>query len=101
MRRSLEEVIESQNVMLARTGKPTDDLPPERLKRIYKVQMDEALARMRRNFDHFRFIEVNYNRLMEDARPQAEQVSDLLDGLDVEQMMSVIDPSLYRRRAGS
>ena len=98
MRRNLEEVIQSQDVMLARSGKPTDDLPPERLKRIYKVQIDDALARMRRNFDHFRFIEVNYNQLMKDPQPQAERVSALLDGLDVERMISVVDTSLYRRR---
>jgi hypothetical protein len=37
---------------------------------------------------------------MSDPRPHAEKLSAFLDGLDVDAMVAVIDPALYRNRAG-
>jgi hypothetical protein len=54
---------------------------------------------MKDHCDHFKFVEINYNDMLRDPRPQAEQLSSFLDGLDIEEIVAVTDPSLYRNRA--
>ena len=41
---NLAEVVASQAVMLERAGRPTDELPPERLEAIFQAQVEDALA---------------------------------------------------------
>jgi hypothetical protein len=99
MRRNLEEVLVSQDVMLERRGKGKGEVPKERLMTLYRLQIQKVQDHMRQNAERFAFLEVNYNAVMADPRPQAEMVSQFLDGLDVEGMSAVVDPSLYRKRA--
>jgi len=99
MRRNLEEVVRSQNIMLERHGKSTGDMPVERLHSVFRAQVHKVLEHMRGHADHFRFIEMDYPGVINDPRPHAEQVSAFLDGLDVGAMQAVVDASLYRNRA--
>lgn len=101
MRRKLDEVVKSQNIMLDRHGKKTDDMPPERLMDLYRAQMRKVQNYMNEHADNFKFIEVSYNDLMNDPKPPVEKVADFLDGLDTEKMLAVVDPSLYRNRAAT
>ena len=41
---------------------------------------------------------VSYSNLVADPRPQAKALSEFLGGLDVDAMVSAVDPSLYRQR---
>jgi hypothetical protein len=100
MRRVIEEVIESQNTMLERLGKKSDDLPGDRLASIYRTQIDDVSRYLRRHQDHFRLLEVDYNALIRHPPLQAESVSRFLDGLDVSKMVAVVDQNLYRTRKG-
>ncbi len=101
MRRHLDEVVKSQNVMLERKGKNTADLPPERLKSIYLAQIQKVQQYMQDHAACIRFIEVEYNAVMKNPQPEAERLSAFLDGLDVERMTGVVSPELYRNRAKS
>ena len=98
-RRHFDEVVKSQNVMLERHGKSTDDLPKDRMIAIYRTQIEKVQNHMRAHPDRFQVLEVDYNAMIRDPRPQAEAVSGFLDGLDVDKMLGVVDPSLYRNRA--
>jgi hypothetical protein len=98
MHRSIEEVIQSQNVMLERLGKNSDDLPADRLIELYKSQNDDVLRYLQRHRDHFSVLEVDYNAMLREPEPYAKQVSQFLDGLDVAQMTAIVDPKLYRNR---
>lgn len=99
MRRNLDEVVKSQDVMLERHGKETVDLPKERLKQIYLSQIDKVLGFLDAHPDTFEYVEVNYNEMLADPGPQIEQLHELLEGLDLEQMRAVVEPKLYRNRA--
>lgn len=100
-RRHLDEVFKSQNVMLERKGKNADDIPKERLLPMYRMQIHKVQEHMRKHADHFQLIEIDYNEIIASPRPQAEKISMFLDGLDVEAMAAVVDPSLYRNRAAT
>lgn len=101
MRRHLDEVVKSQNVMLERHGDTTDDLPRERLIDIYRLQIKKVADYVDQHSDQFEMIEIDYNEMLRNPRPQAEMVSDLVDGLDLEAMIEVVDPKLYRNRVTS
>jgi hypothetical protein len=85
--------------MLERHGKDTGGMPVERLHNVFKAQIHKVLEHMRAHADQFRFIEVDYNDVLQDPRSHVEKVSAFLDGLDVDAMHAVVDPSLYRNRA--
>lgn len=97
-RRSLDEVVQSQNVMLERQGKSTAGLPPERIKQLFATQIEEIQSFMKTNADRFQFQEVDYNQLLSDPNPIVHRVSGFLDGLDTAAMLRTIDTSLYRNR---
>lgn len=98
MRRNLDEVIKSQEVMLERSGKSGGALSDEKLKKMFA----DELARVEKWMDerpNFRFIEVDYNEMIRDPRPLAQRINAFLDGgLDEQKMAQVVDPSLYRQR---
>ena len=101
MRRNLDEVIKSQNIMLERRGKETGDMPKERLTDLFRVQIHKVQRYMLDHADRFKLVEVDYNQIMRDPRPDVEKVSAFLDGLEVEKMLAVVDLSLYRNRIGN
>jgi hypothetical protein len=98
MQRDIEEVIASQDAMIERLGKKSDDLPKNRLTSIYRTQIDDILRYVRRHRGHFRLLEIDYNALIRQPAPQVEKVSQFLDGLDVPKMAAVVDRNLYRTR---
>ncbi len=101
MRRHLDEVVRSQNVMLQRKGKGTDDLPAEQIKKLYLSQIDKVQSYTSEHASHFQLIEIDYNSVLEDPAPRIEQLQTLLGDLDASAMQTVVEPSLYRNRAGS
>jgi len=99
MRRRLEEVIKSQDVMLERSGKSGGDLSGEQLLDLYRKEIDRCLDWMRRQ-PNFEFIEVDYNAMLADPRPHVRRINEFLGGgLNEQTMAQVVDPSLYRQRA--
>jgi len=101
MRRHMDEVIRSQNVMLERKGDNQGPLPPEKLKQIYLSQIKKVQDYVADHADHFQLLEVNYNQILEDAEPELKKVAAFLDDVDVNRMLEAIDPKLYRNRAGA
>ncbi|MCP4590124.1 MAG: sulfotransferase [bacterium] len=103
-RRHLDEVIKSQDVMLMRKGKAkgeTSEKDRERIKTFYRMQIHKVQEHMRAHADHFQFIEIDYNAIIQEPAPHVEQMSTFLDGLDTPKMMAVVDPTLYRNRSSS
>jgi len=98
MRRNLLEVVRSQNVMLERLGKSSQDLPQDRLIEVYGSQMEKVKDHMRSNPHRFQFMEADYGELIRDPCPGVREVSEFLGGLDVDRMRDVVEPTLYRIR---
>jgi hypothetical protein len=96
MERDLEEILVSQEKMLARLGRPA--APREEIKRAYALHLErlDDWLRQQRNIVLLR---VSYNDLLHTPRREAERVSEFLAGrADVERMAGAVDPSLYRNR---
>lgn len=106
MKRRLEEVVRSQEVMLHRLGTPDEPLPTDQLLAAFERAVREIEAWMARQ-PYVRHLTVDYNQAVSDPRRTVERVSEFLsDGyndagrrpLDGEAMIAAIDPSLYRQR---
>lgn len=98
MRRGLDEVIASQNAMLAARGVEPDATKDEQVKQRYRAHVDDTLRLLarRRNVS---LLVVDHAEAIAAPGETARRVSDFLGGqLDVARMASATDPALYRNR---
>jgi len=102
LRRDLEEVIASQEAMLARGGAAgAGDLPAERLAEIYAAQVAEAEAWIEAT-PGCRALRIQHVDLIRDPAPAADAIDAFLGGgLDCAAMARAVDPPLHRQRSGS
>jgi hypothetical protein len=98
MQRHLDEVILSQNKMLRRRGEPVDESGDERM----RGTLEKHLVRTKLWMDdqlNFAVVDVPYREVIADPQRQAQRVRNFLAvDLDVENMASAVDRSLYRNR---
>ena len=98
MRRKMEEILASQRRMLIRRGEPTDLVTDEELGAMFAGYLDRVedwIARQP-NMD---VLYVSFNDLLDDPAEHVERIAQFLGrSLNVENMASVIDSSLYRQR---
>jgi Sulfotransferase family len=96
MERDLDEVLASQEKMLARLGRPAG--PREEMKRAY-LQHLERLHEWLPRQGNITVLRVSYNDLVGGPQAEAERVRDFLGGrVNVEGMVKTVDPALYRNR---
>jgi hypothetical protein len=96
MERDLDEVLASQEKMLARLGR--NAAPRDEMKRAFSIHLERLGAWLAQQ-DHVRLLRVNYRELIEGPRQQAQRVREFLDGnANAERMMEAVDLSLYRNR---
>ena len=99
MERDLEEMLASQEKMLARLGRPC--APREQMKRSYALHLERLHGWLSQQ-PHFALLRVSYNDLLERPESSARRVSEFLDGrASAEKMAATVDPSLYRNRKPS
>jgi hypothetical protein len=96
MERDLDEMLVSQEKMLARLGRPA--APREQIKPAFiqhLARLREWLARQA----NIEVLYVSYNELLERPASEAARVGTFLGGrADAEEMARTVDPSLYRNR---
>jgi hypothetical protein len=96
MQRDLDEVLASQEKMLARLGRPA--APRDQMKKSFLTHL-EQLFRWLPSQRHMRVLTVSYNELMLDSDGVLRQVVDFLDGVPaLDRMLGSIDQNLYRNR---
>ena len=98
LRRNLKEVVQSQSVMLQRSGRKGAAIPPERLIALFEGQLkaiDDWLA-ARANF---KVLQLNHADFIANAAQQAMSMNAFLGGtLNESAMVKAVDPSLYRNK---
>ena len=98
------EVIASQEKMKTRLGTTGATLEPEQLQRGLHAHREETLKWLRQA-PHIELMEVEYPALVRDAQSIVPQLIEFLGKVRLtspENMVSVVDPALYRRKqAGS
>ena len=98
MQRHIDEVVQSQQAMLARTGREGAALPRERLARALERQSDQALAYLK-SHDCFAVLPARYEQVIADPLGQAEAVSGFLGlALDVKAMAAAVQRTLHRQQ---
>jgi hypothetical protein len=97
MRRTMEEILASQDKMLAHRGedKKVED---EKMAALFEKHIKDVEDWMDSQ-PNLSYIDVDYNHAIQDPRSTAEKINQFLGGdLDVQAMAAVVDPSLYRQR---
>ncbi len=98
MRRDLEEVLRSQQSMLAAGTADVQAPPPE-----IRLHFERHLMALEEWFPrqtHLELLEIDYRTVIDDPHTTAIAVEKFLQRhLDVAAMTSVIDPTLYRQRS--
>ncbi len=99
VRRTLEEVIASQQAMLAREGKASAD--PLVLTKIFRSQLAQITDWLSKQAC-FETLEIEHQKLLEDSLGAAEKINAFLGGdLDTAAMAAAVDRTLYRQQARS
>ncbi|MBN1874030.1 MAG: sulfotransferase [Anaerolineae bacterium] len=99
MRRRMSEILASQQQMLVRRGEATDKVSDEEMTRLFEKHLQEVFAWMAQQ-SNLTYLDVDYNAMLADPRPQVAQIQAFLGlALDTQAMLAVVDPELYRQRA--
>ncbi len=98
MRRAMPEVLASQKQMLIRRGEDPNKVGDAELTRLFEKHLAQVDAWIKTQPNITR-LDVDYNQMLKDPVPQVIAVNQFLDGtLDVDKMLEVVDPTLYRQR---
>lgn len=96
MRRDFDEMLLSQEKMLARLGRPA--APRDEIKGAFTRHLEQLFAWLGKQ-PNMKVLEVHYQDVVADPTEQARKVAAFLDGrVDAEKMAAAVDPSLYRNR---
>lgn len=96
MKREMDEVLESQERMLRRRGRPA--VERSEMRAAFGVHLERVFDWLSGQ-DHMELLEVSYNRLLSDPATEVERVVDFLGGRAApERMLEAVDTSLYRNR---
>lgn len=96
MRRDFDEMLLSQEKMLARLGRPA--APRDEIKGAFTRHLEQLFAWLGKQ-SNMKVLEVHYQDVVADPTEQARKVAAFLDGrVDAEKMAAAVDPSLYRNR---
>ncbi|MCK4342188.1 MAG: sulfotransferase family protein [Phycisphaerae bacterium] len=96
--RHLEEVVRSQDVMLARLGKEGGALGDEKLIGLFQQQLGEFNDWIAQR-PNFKIIYISYNDTLKAPQATVKAVNEFLGGkLDAAAMNQVVEPQLYRQR---
>ncbi|MFP6658841.1 MAG: sulfotransferase family protein [Pirellulales bacterium] len=98
LERDLEEVVDSQQAMLQRSGNAGAALSRVELIAAYRHQLEEVKLWIAGQLN-FRYTTVCFNQLLSKPHSQLAGIADLLARpLNAQAMAAVIDPALYRQR---
>ena len=98
MRRDMQEMLDSQRVMLVRRGEQTDRVDDREMARLFKKHVRDLYAWMDSR-PNVQYMEVDYTAVLQHPAEWAQKVQQFLDvALDLEAMAAAVDPTLYRNR---
>lgn len=96
MERDVDEMLASQEKMLARLGR--EAAPRDEISRAYSLHLNKLDTWLGQQ-DHIQVLRVSYNDLVKIPGRKAAEVNTFLGGnLDEKEMVTAVDPSLYRNR---
>lgn len=101
MRRNLQALVRSQQLMLQRRGEKGAGLELEKLVKLFERQLEKTDAWIRQQTS-MRLLDVEFEKVLAEPRSLAEGVAHFLGiPLDIPAMAKVVDASLYHQRGVS
>jgi hypothetical protein len=101
MRRAMPEVLASQKQMLVRRREDPHKVGDDEMTRLFEKHLTQVDAWIKSQPNITR-LDVDYNQMLIDPVPQVMAINQFLGGtLDVDKMIEVVDPALYRQRQQS
>jgi len=98
MRRAMPEILASQKQMLVNRGEDADKISDEEMGRLFEQHLQRVNEWVKSQPNITRH-DVEYSELVKDPQPHIEVVCEFLgEKLDIEKMVGVVDPKLYRQR---
>jgi hypothetical protein len=98
MNRDLDEVIASQNKMLARRGEAVNTDDNERMKELFSNHLKRIRMWLEEQ-PNFQVLYVEHRSCIAEPFNQSRRMKEFLKrDMDTEKMASVVDPALYRNR---
>ena len=96
--RDLREILASQKKMLVNRGEDADKVADEEMAQIFEKHLSQV-DRWIKAHPNVKCIDVDYNLVIRDPGLEIARINEFLGKtLDEEQMVNVIDPSLYHQR---
>ncbi len=101
MVRAPAEVVASQSSMLGRLGRTGASLPPEKIEAVYAQHVADIRAWLAAQ-PNFKVLYVQYTDVLANARAESARIVEFLGWpMNVDEMVKMVDPSLYRERKTS
>jgi hypothetical protein len=98
MRRDLNEILSSQKKMLGRLGREDDNIPDDKMAKVYEEHLKEVRGWLIRQ-PNIETLYVNYNSMVKDPTESLTKINDFLcSSMNVSVMSAVVDMELYRER---
>jgi hypothetical protein len=98
MERKIEEILASQRKMMQRRGEPYNDVSDQLMTNIFQKHLDEINEWLDKQKNIKTFF-ISYNKTLKDPEQSAEKIAEFLElDLEIEKIMQVVDPKLYRQR---
>ena len=98
MQRTIPEILASQRKMLINRGEDPNKVSDEEMAQYFEKHLAQVTAWLEEQ-KHITTLYVDYNQMLRDPAPSARQINAFLGGgLDVQKMLGVVDPALYRQR---
>lgn len=98
MQRHMPEILASQRKMLVRRGEDAESMDDERMAELFAKHL-RAVEQQMAQQENVDVLYVHYSDALQDPQTAAERVVEFLGkDLDVERMVGVVDPNLYRNR---
>jgi hypothetical protein len=95
----MSEILASQRQMLIRRGEPADRDTDGRMAQLFRGHLDQVKAWLATRSD-MDILWVRYDAVVSNPAEEAVRLNRFLGGvLEVDKMMEVVDPALYRQRA--
>ncbi|MCB0131465.1 MAG: sulfotransferase domain-containing protein [Caldilineaceae bacterium] len=104
MRRAMPEILASQRKMLKHREEFNDaskqeDVSDEEIAALFDAHLKQVFDWVKTQ-PNIRLLEIDYNAMLVDPEPYAQQIAAFLPwSLDAQTMAEVVDPDLYRNRA--
>ena len=98
LERSMQEVLASQRIMLKRQGQTDGGVEDEKMGQLFEKHLSEVKKWLQdqQNMDS---LYISYNDVLANSRRHAARINRFLDNqLNIANMVTVVDQSLYRNR---